>query len=343
MSLINNATNIYFNGNLIDKIYLNDNIAWAPTPTPSTTPSITPSISISVTPSVTPSISVSITPTVTPSVSISSTPSTTPSISISSTPSVTPSVSVSVTPSISVSIIPSINISNTPSVSKTPSVSITPSRTPSVSVTPSKTVTPTLTPSTSPDTDSIRAQLTSAQKITYDAAAVGDWIKVTSTQYNNIVNNVIGATKKGNSDVQINTREVLTSFTNTWIAFGSTGVPSFQINNGEYVIAMITEAWNQSGGTSQLAYTTAFTGSVVANIGGTAGPSSGGNRDYFIRKAPTDTATETRYPVLTMSVSPNAVSNWPGFRSTNNGATWLSASNNQIAKIQIITTSTKSW
>lgn len=196
-----------------------------------------------------------------------------------------------------------------------------------------------------PVTDQIRAQLTAAQRITYDATPVGNWIKVTATQYNNIVNNVTGATKKGNSDAQVATRDVLTSFTNNWLAFGTTGNPSFQINSGEYVIAMITEAWNQSGGTSQLGYTTAFaaTGSSVTNFGGTAGPSSGGVRDYFVRKAPTDQATETRYPVLNMTVSPNGVQNWPGFRSANNGATWISLPNNQLAKIQIITTSTKSW
>lgn len=191
--------------------------------------------------------------------------------------------------------------------------------------------------------DSIRAQLTPAQQVTYDAAAVGSWIKVTATQYNNIVSNVTGATKKGNSDPQVATRDVLTSYSNFWIAFGTTGNPSFQINTGEYVIAMITEAWNQSGGTSQLGYMTTFTGSVVANIGGTAGPSSGGVRDYFVRKAPTDAASETRYPTLFMTVSPNAVTNWPGFRSNNSGSSWTSTPNNQISKIQIVTTSTKSW
>lgn len=242
-------------------------------------------------------------------------------------PSVTPSVSL--TPSVSA----------TPSVSVTPSISITPSVTPSVSRTPS--VTPSPTPSAA--TDLIRAQLTSAQQATYDATAVGNWIKVTSTQYTNIVNNVTGATKKGNSDVQIATRDVLTSYSNNWIAFGSAGSPSFQINSGEYVIAMITEAWNQTGGTSQLGYTTAFTGSTITNIGGTAGPSTGGNRDYFVRKAPTDAATETRYPTLFMTVSPNAVNGWPGFRSTNSGSSWTSIPNTQVSKIQIVTTSTKSW
>lgn len=204
-------------------------------------------------------------------------------------------------------------------------------------------ITTAVNPAAAAATDQIRAQLTSAQQTTYDATAVGDWIKVTSTQYNSIVSNIAGATKKGNSDSQISTRDVLTSFTNTWIAFGTTGNPSFQIDTGEYVIAMITEAWNQNGGNSQLGYTTVFTGTPITNIGGTAGPSVGGGRDYFVRKAPTDSASETRYPVLTMTVTPNAVNSWSGFTSANGGVTWTPRPNNQIAKIQIVTTSTKSW
>jgi hypothetical protein len=60
-------------------------------------------------------------------------------------------------------------------------------------------------------------------------------------------------------------------------------------------------------------------------------------------KKPSTAATETRYPVMKMSVSPNAVNGWDGYRSTDNGATWNALPNTQISKIQIITTSTKGW
>lgn len=191
-------------------------------------------------------------------------------------------------------------------------------------------------------TDQIAAQLTTSLTA-YNSAAVGNWVKVTSTEYGKIATNISGATKKGNNDTQINTRDILTSYSVSWLAFGTVGAPSFQINSGEYVIAMITEAWNQSGGTSQLGYTTSFLGNTIVNIGGTAGPSTGGGRDYFVRKAPTDSATETRYPTLYMTVSPNAVNNWPGYRSADNGTSWSALPINQLPKIQIITTSTKSW
>lgn len=190
--------------------------------------------------------------------------------------------------------------------------------------------------------DAIRTQLTSAQQTTYDAASVGSWIKVTSTEYNNIVSIVTGATKKGNSDAQIATRDLLTSGTNPY-TFGSGSTPSFQIDQGEYVIAMITEAWNSSSGQSQLGYTTTFKGTPISNIGPTAGPSQGGGRDYYVRKAPTDVATETRYPTLSMTQSPNAVNGWAGFVTSNGGTSWSTAPNGQVPKIQIVTTSTKSW
>lgn len=190
--------------------------------------------------------------------------------------------------------------------------------------------------------DQIRAQLTPAQQTTYDSTAVGNWIKVTATQYNNIVNNVAGATKKGNSDLQVSTRDVLTGYT-VPVTFGSGATASFTIDTNEYVIAMISEAWNQPTGVTQLSYTTAFKGPNIINIGGTAGLSTGGTRDYFVRKAPNDPATETRYPVMRMTVSPNAVNNWPGFYTNDNGANWLVGANGAIPKIQIVTTATKSW
>lgn len=193
-----------------------------------------------------------------------------------------------------------------------------------------------------PAVDLIKNYLTT-NLTAYNNATVGNFIKVTKTEYDNIAANIVGVIKKGNNDAQINTRDSLTSWENNWISFGASGVPTFQIDTGEYVIGFISEAWNQNTGTSQLGYTTTFNGNTITNIGNAAGLSSGGQRDYYIRKAPTDAATETRYPVLKMSVSPNGVSNWNGYRSADNGANWIALPNNQVLKIQILVTSTKSW
>lgn len=252
------------------------------------------------------------------------------SLPIQPTPTNTPTATPTSTPT------------STPTNTLTATPTVTPTNTPTSTPTTTLTSTPTSTPTATAGSDLIRSQLISSSG-SYDAASEGNWVKITSTEYGRIAANVTGATKKGNNDTQVNTRSVLTSYSNNWIAFGTGSTPSFQIDTGEYVIAMITEAWNQSGGTSQLGYTTAFIGNTITNIGGTAGPSTGGNRDYFVRKAPTDAATETRYPTLYMTVSPNAVQTWSGYRSTTSGSTWLGMPNTQVSKIQIITTTTKSW
>jgi len=119
--------------------------------------------------------------------------------------------------------------------------------------------------------DAIRAQLSGASLTNYDAASVGNWVKVSQTEYDAVVANVSGATKKGNSDSDINKRDVAVGYATYWISFGSSGTPSFQIDNGEYVIALISEAWNANTGQTQLGYTTTFNGSSIINIGGTAG------------------------------------------------------------------------
>ena len=199
-----------------------------------------------------------------------------------------------------------------------------------------------ITPTPAPGVDTLRQQMT-ASLATYDAATDGNWVKITKTEYDKIAANVVGATKKGNSDVQVNTRALYTSYTD-WMSFGASGVPTFQIDTGEYVIALISEAWNQNTGQTTLGYTTTFNGNTITQIGGnTAGTSTGGNRDYYVLKKPSTAATETRYPVMKMTVSPNAVNGWNGYRSTDNGATWNAVPNTQVSKIQIITTSTKSW
>ena len=200
-----------------------------------------------------------------------------------------------------------------------------------------------ITPTPEPGVDTLRQQMT-ASLAAYDAATDGNWVKITKTEYDNVALNVVGATKKGNSDVQVNTRASLTSYTNDWISFGASGIPTFQINSGEYVVALISEAWNQNTGQTTLGYTTTFNGNTITQIGGnTAGTSTGGNRDYYVLKKPSTAATETRYPVMKMTVAPNAVNGWNGYRSTDNGATWSALPNTQVSKIQIITTSTKGW
>lgn len=191
--------------------------------------------------------------------------------------------------------------------------------------------------------DSIGLLLTTTSA-SYSLETPGNWVKVTKTEYDNVAANLDGVSKIGNNDTEINTRSVATSYMNADIAFGTGSTPAFSISTGQYVVGYISEAWN-SVGTSQLGYTTTFAvngGSGVTTIGNST-VTVGGVRDYYIRKKPSDPATETRYPTLRMSVSPNAVLGSSGYRTTNNGANWLVNVNNATAKIQLLVTSTKSW
>lgn len=191
--------------------------------------------------------------------------------------------------------------------------------------------------------DVIGSYMTSSAAL-YAAATNGNWVKVTKTEYDNVAANLPGVSKIGNNDTQINTRSVATSYMNADIAFGTGSTPAFSISTGQYVVGYIAESWNTVG-SNQLGYTTTFAvngGSGITSIGNSTS-NVGGTRDYYIRKKPSDPATETRYPTLRMTVSPNAVLGTNGYRTTNNGANWLVNVNNATAKIQLLVTSTKSW
>lgn len=190
--------------------------------------------------------------------------------------------------------------------------------------------------------DLIRGLLTTSVVI-YDTKENNEWVKVTKEEYDSIsllFNNVI---KKGNTDNQINNRDSLTSWSNSWIAFGENDIPSFTIDQGHYVIGMITETWNQPNAISKLGYTTTFKGNNITQIGGDAFPSTGGQRDYFILKKPTQMAEETWYPVLLLTQTPNGVSGTNGYRTTDDGQNWLTLPTGYVPKIQLLTTNIKGW
>ena len=242
-------------------------------------------------------------------------------------PSVTPSISA--TPSVSV----------TPSISITPSVSVTPSITPSISVTPS--------PTPSAVSDSLKAQLTTSLSA-YNSANVNDWVKITSTEYNNIFNNITGATKRGNTDVQVATRAVSAGFTEFQFSLNNDTATPLTINTGEYPIAFVAETWNSTQ-TVQFGYDNDYhTGAPTYGNSVTVNP-VGAN--YYVRKAPTGAesapASQTLYPSLKLNGgSFNLVPNTAGWYTTNGGTTWVGYqgnASNGAAKFQMIVTTTKSW
>ena len=195
--------------------------------------------------------------------------------------------------------------------------------------------------------DSIQAQLTT-NLAAYNAASVNSWVKVTSTEYANVFNNLPGVTKKGNTDTQVTTRAVASGFTEMQFSLSNNTGSALTINSGEYPIGFVAETWNTTQ-TVQFGYSTAYhTGAPTYGNSVTVTPVGA---CYYVRKAPTGIesapATQTLYPSLKLSGGTfNLVPNTSGWYTTNGGTTWLAYqgnASNGAAKFQMLVTSTKSW
>lgn len=194
--------------------------------------------------------------------------------------------------------------------------------------------------------DSIRTYMVASLNA-YNAATDNTWVKITKTEYDNLAANLQSVTKVGASDAQIDTRLVGTGGTAaTQYNPGST----YNIPSGRYVFGMILETWNQNGSGS-VGYSTTVTGSIAGYnnyfaLGGDGNILVGSvlpvQRNYFVIKKPTFVTSQTVYPFVTMSVSPNGVNTaawlW-------NGSSWTSypAISNAASKYQLLTTSVKQW
>jgi len=196
-------------------------------------------------------------------------------------------------------------------------------------------------------TDQIRAQLTT-NLTAYDSATVNDWVKITSTEYNNIFNNVAGTSKKGCTDLQVATRAISAGFTEMQFSINNDIAQALTININEYPIAFVAETWNGNANV-QFGYTTTYhTGTPTYGNSVAVTPVGA---CYYVRKAPTGIesapATQTLYPSLKLSGNSfNLVPNTSGWYTNNGGTTWTGYSGNAVngaAKFQMIVTSTKSW
>lgn len=182
---------------------------------------------------------------------------------------------------------------------------------------------------------------------TYNAAPNNTWVKITKTEYDNLASNLQSVTKVGATDAQIDTRLVGTGGT---LATQYIPASTYNIPSGRYVFGMILETWNQNGSGS-VGYTTVVTGSI-SNYNNYFALGGDGNilvgsilpvqRNYFVIKKPTFVTSQTVYPFVTMSVSPNGVntSAWLW-----NGSIWITypASSNAASKYQLLTTTVKQW
>jgi hypothetical protein len=235
-----------------------------------------------------------------------------------------------------------------PTTTTTSTTTTTTTAAPTTTTTTTTTTTSTTTTTTtSAGTDQLRAQLT-ASLSAYDAASVNNWVKITKTEYDKIFANITGATKRGNTDIQVATRAVAAGFSEMTFAINNNTGSALTIDTNEYPIAFVAETWNTIQ-TVQFGYTTTYrTGTPTYGNSAAINP-VGAN--YYVRKAPTGIesapATQTLYPTIKINGgSFNLVPNTSGWYTTNGGTTWIAYQGNAgngAAKFQMIVTTTKSW
>lgn len=195
-------------------------------------------------------------------------------------------------------------------------------------------------------TDQIKTYIV-ASLSAYNAAPDNTWVKITKSEYDNLAANLQSVTKVGATDSQINTRLVGTGGT---LATQYNPGSIYNIPSGRYVFGMILETWNQNGSGS-VGYSTAITGSIGTYtnyfaLGGDGNILVGSilpvQRNYFVIKKPTFVTSQTVYPFVTMSVSPNGVDTAAWLWG---GASWIAypAISNAASKYQLLTTSVKQW
>ena len=193
--------------------------------------------------------------------------------------------------------------------------------------------------------DAIRAALSTSVSA-YDAATVGNFIKITAAEYANVVSTVTGTTKYVMNDTD------LTSSFSGWttgynVSYNDTTISTASIPTSNYIIGY---AYSGTFSTSITTYLRA--GTIVngthSKIGANVTFTDNGNKTvYFIRKAPTaPTASKVYLSFYTTGSGLGQVSgksNYPIFYSLGiDTNTWASFTGG-YPTLQALATTTKSW
>ncbi len=289
-------------------------------------------------------------------------PPPTPTPSISTTPTNTPSNTVTPSNTPTISITPSNTVTNTPTPTNTRTPTQTPTNTPSNTVTPSNTATNTPTPTNTPtntltptptstpvvySADSIYNLLSATGQTLYTAATINDFIKVSRTDYDNVMSGLSQTSIYGVQNDVFYTGSTLSQFVggNSIIDGGQTGITS-----GNYIVGYALRTGRQlqgystrliSGGTVNGTYTylasgnNSYTSTVVLN-----------DFVYFIRKSPTySTVGSSTYVGLYTSNNPTYISSTSTrtiYYNSLLGPGWTSGNFSQIA-FQVMVSNNKTW
>jgi len=196
-------------------------------------------------------------------------------------------------------------------------------------------------------TDSIRSSLLAPTQTRYDAATVGNFITVSSTEYTSVVTSV-SATKYIMTDAD------LTSGFTGWtpgynISYNDNLKTEGSIPTSNYIIGYAYSGGFTSGNiTTYLRSGTSSNGThtkIGANIVFT--PGSGNKTLYFIRKAPTTATSQKTYiSFYTTGNSLGQVSgktNYPIFYSISADTNSWTSFNGGYPTLQVIATTQKLW
>jgi hypothetical protein len=193
--------------------------------------------------------------------------------------------------------------------------------------------------------DAIRAALSTSVSA-YDAATVGNFIKVTAAEYANVVSTVTGTTKYVMNDTD------LTSAFGGWttgynVSYNDTSISTAAIPTSNYIIG-----YAYSGGFSTPITTYLRAGTTVNGTHSKIGSNvtftdNGAKTVYFIRKAPTaSTASKVYLSFYTTGGGLGQVvgkSNYPVFYSLGADTNTWTVFTGGYPTLQALATTTKSW
>jgi hypothetical protein len=192
--------------------------------------------------------------------------------------------------------------------------------------------------------DAIYDSLSLSAKTAYTAATVGNFISVSITDYNNVVNDVLGTNRYGTTEIQMS--GVSSTSWGGGFAIQNPYQTPVPINN--YIIGF--SIWPDRA-SSNILYSGSVTGAstTYTKIGNTVTNNSGG-RQFYIRKTPQDYTTGNTYFAGYTSgtqitkgsaIVPTYYKSAGGTTVTPTWSTWNG--NTVPPAFQVIATSTKSW
>lgn len=195
--------------------------------------------------------------------------------------------------------------------------------------------------------DEIREQLTEAQRLTYDAAQVGDFIKVNYQQYENIAQNVTGAQKYRTTDSNFISGSG-SQWASPFFLVGASSSAAVTANN--YIIAYkaicgrTSEAYSLRLWSSDTESATSSTWTAIGSTNSFTATATIREVVYFVRKKPATALTNRSYIAIYSSNNlAQSAQSAPTYLSSNNGASFTTYGSTNAPALQILATTTKSW